>query len=177
VPLHTLQIARRLAKKRQRSVQEEIRGLLIQMFDVQDGAWARRADRIRKRLARTGKAFSDSVTLLREGSGALVAVSRVVLDPSVVIKWYVPEENADKAMELKEWILGGAHRMIVPTLFFRRDGQHSLEKETLRNEVLPRTAREIIWEILRLPLQVYVDRHELLPKALDIARELKVTRL
>ena len=66
VPRHTLQIAKRLAKKRHRSLQEEIRGLLVELFDVQDGVWARRADRIRKRLARTGKTFSDSVALIRE---------------------------------------------------------------------------------------------------------------
>ncbi len=66
VPRRTLQIAKRLAKKRHRSLQEEIRGMLIEIFDVQDGAWARRADRIRKRLTGTGKTFSDSVALLRE---------------------------------------------------------------------------------------------------------------
>lgn len=65
VPRRTLQIAKHLARKRHRSVQEEIRGLLVEMFDVQEGAWSRRADRIRHRLARTGKTFGDSVTLLR----------------------------------------------------------------------------------------------------------------
>jgi hypothetical protein len=65
VPQRTLQIAKRLAKKRHRSLQEEIRGMLIEMFDVQEGGWARRADRIRKRLPRTGKTHSDSVSLLR----------------------------------------------------------------------------------------------------------------
>ena len=66
VPRRTLQIAKHLAQKRHRSLQEEIRGLLIEMFDVQEGAWSRRADRIRKRLSRSGKAFGDSVVLLRE---------------------------------------------------------------------------------------------------------------
>ncbi len=66
MPAHTLRIAKRLAKKRHRSLQEEIRGLLIEVFDVQEGAWAKRADRVQKKLARTGKAFSDSVGLLRE---------------------------------------------------------------------------------------------------------------
>jgi hypothetical protein len=66
VPQHTLQIAKRLAKKRHRSLQEEIRGLIVELFEVQEGAWSRRADRIRKRLARTGRTFSNSVSLLRE---------------------------------------------------------------------------------------------------------------
>jgi plasmid stability protein len=66
VPRRTLQIAKRLAKRRHRSVQEEIRGILVDVFNVGEGAWARRAGRIRERLARSGKTFSDSVTLLRE---------------------------------------------------------------------------------------------------------------
>ena len=66
VPRRTLQIAKRLAKKEQRSVQEEIRGILVEVFNVREGAWARRADRIRERLARARKTFSDSAALLRE---------------------------------------------------------------------------------------------------------------
>jgi len=104
-----------------------------------------------------------------------MAVSRVVMDPSVVIKWYVPEEKAGLARELKAWVSGGAHRMVVPPLFFDEMANILWKKEILRQEVLPRTTREILWEILRLPMQVYLDRHEMLPKALEIAREARVT--
>ena len=66
VPRRTLQIAKRLAKRRRRSLQEEIRSILVDVFNVGEGAWSSRADRIRERLVRSGKAFSDSVALLRE---------------------------------------------------------------------------------------------------------------
>src|SRR5438270_718557 len=49
------------------------------------------------------------------------------------------------------------------------------KKEVLRKEVLPRVSREILWEVLRLPVQVYLDRHEMLPKALEIAREGRIS--
>ena len=102
-------------------------------------------------------------------------VSQIVLDPSVVIKWFIPEEKADAAGELKEWILTGAHRMVVPTLFFDEIANILWKKETLRKEYLPRAAKEIVWEVLRLPLHVYLDRHEMHPKALEIAGKTRVT--
>jgi predicted nucleic acid-binding protein len=104
-----------------------------------------------------------------------MAGTHIVLDPSVVIKWYIPEDASKTAGELKEWILGGAHRMMVPTLFFDEIANILWKKETLRKEFLPRAAKEIIWEVLRLPLHVYWDRHELHPKALEIAGKTRIS--
>ncbi len=91
------------------------------------------------------------------------------------MKWYVPEESAEVAGKLKKWILSSAHRMVVPTLFFDEITNILWKKEALLSEHLPRTTREILWEILRLPLHVYLDKHELLPKALEIAGKSRVT--
>jgi hypothetical protein len=69
IPLKTLQMAKRLAKKRHHSLQEEILGVLLDVFNVGAGDWSTRADRIRQRLARGGRPFGSSVQLLREDRG------------------------------------------------------------------------------------------------------------
>lgn len=66
IPKHTVRIAKRLARMHRRSLQEEIRGVLISVLNLQAGAWSERADRIRQRLARMRGAYGDSVALLRE---------------------------------------------------------------------------------------------------------------
>ena len=104
-----------------------------------------------------------------------MAVSPIVLDPSVVIKWYIPEEGAELAGKLKEWILSGPHRMVVPTLFFDEVTNILWKKENLRKECSSQAAKEILWEVLRLPLHIDLDRHELYPKALEIAGKTHVT--
>ena len=103
------------------------------------------------------------------------AAARIVIDPSVAIKWYIPEDHADLAVELKQWLLEGPHRVIVPPLFFDEMANILWKKETLRKEHSPRTSQEILWEILRLPLHVYLDRHEMLPKAVEVARAGRVS--
>jgi antitoxin FitA len=66
VPRRTLLIARRLAKKRKHSLQEELRGILTDVLTMREGAWSSRADRVYDRLRRSGKKFSDSARLLRD---------------------------------------------------------------------------------------------------------------
>jgi predicted nucleic acid-binding protein len=94
---------------------------------------------------------------------------RLVVDPSVAIKWYVPEVDSDKARALKQWSLEGSHQIIVPMLFFDEVANILWKKAALRKELQPRVAKHVLWEILRLPFQVYLDRHELHPKTLEYA--------
>lgn len=101
--------------------------------------------------------------------------TRLVLDPSVAIKWYVEEEDSAVSLEFQKWVRKTTGRLIVPPLFFDEVANILWKKETLRKEVFPKAAKEIIWEILRLPLQVYLDRHEMLPKAFDMASQEKIS--
>ncbi len=101
--------------------------------------------------------------------------ARVVLDPSVAIKWYIEEEDSAASIEFQQRVRTTAARIIVPPLFFDEVANILWKKETLRKEVFPKAAKEILWEVLRLPLHVYLDRHELLPKALDIATQQRIS--
>jgi predicted nucleic acid-binding protein len=99
----------------------------------------------------------------------------LVLDPSVAVKWYVKEVDSAVSVEFQKWIQETAGRLIVPPLFFYEIANILWKKEILRKEVFPKAAKQILWEILQLPLQVYLDRHEMLPRALDIAAEMRVS--
>lgn len=66
VPEKTLRQAKRVARKRRHSVQEELRGLLIDALEIREGDWPARAERIRRKIGRSGKPQSNSVDLLRE---------------------------------------------------------------------------------------------------------------
>lgn len=66
VPGITLRQAKRMAQKQHHSLQEVLRGLLINVLEIREGDWVARAERIRRKIARTGKPQSNSVDLLRE---------------------------------------------------------------------------------------------------------------
>ena len=99
----------------------------------------------------------------------------LVLDPCVAVKWYVEEEDSAESFEFQKWVQETMGRLIVPPLFFDEITNILWKKETFRKEVFPKAAKQILWEILQLPLQVYLDRYEMLPKALEIAAETRVS--
>lgn len=41
---------------------------------------------------------------------------RVVVDASVVVKWYIPEKNHEEARRLRDDYLDGAHEIVAPHL-------------------------------------------------------------
>jgi len=66
VPGSALRQAKRMAQKQHHSLQEVLRGLLINVLEIREGNWSERADRIRRKIARSGKPQSNSVDLLRD---------------------------------------------------------------------------------------------------------------
>lgn len=105
----------------------------------------------------------------------MTTIANLVLDPSVAVKWYVEEEDSAVSFEFQKWVQETAGRLIVPLLFFDEITNILWKKEMLRKEIFPKAAKQILWEILQLPLQVYLDRHEMLPQALDIATETRIS--
>lgn len=67
VPQHTLEALKRRAKQNRRSLQQELLGVLEAIAEEQAvRSPAQVAAAIRARLAQSGRAFGDSVELLRE---------------------------------------------------------------------------------------------------------------
>ncbi len=64
VPDQTVRLAKRMAQKHKRSLQQELSSILVDAIRFQSGSWSREADMIRRRLGK--KMGSDSAELLRE---------------------------------------------------------------------------------------------------------------
>lgn len=69
-----------------------------------------------------------------------------VVDASIVIKWYIPEENSDASVELlRKWLQEG-DEIIVPELLFYE--VTSVLRKTVMREVIPHKEAEAIIEHL-----------------------------
>ena len=66
VPGSALRQAKRMAQKQHHSLQEVLRGLLINVLEIREGDWIARAERLRRKMTRSKKPQSNSVDLLRE---------------------------------------------------------------------------------------------------------------
>lgn len=73
-------------------------------------------------------------------------MSRYVVDASVAVKWYVPEENSDAA----EMLLGGSHELHAPDLILPEFG-NIIWKKIGRREITPTNGRQIVEAFLKFP--------------------------
>ncbi len=95
---------------------------------------------------------------------------QLVLDASVAIKWYLPEENTKDAIELKEWVQRGSHTFVAPSLFYSELTNILWKRVVLRHEMDRQRGREIIHKVLQMPLQV-VPSQDLISDAFEIAAQ------
>ena len=79
---------------------------------------------------------------------------RLVLDPSVVVKWYVPEPGWEDAWELKAWLQVGPRHVMVPDLFVPEISNVLWKKSRLLKEISRDSASNILKEVLALPFQI-----------------------
>jgi predicted nucleic acid-binding protein len=92
------------------------------------------------------------------------AVTDVVTDASVVVKWYVPEVHSVEARRF----LAAHIRRHVPVLLFVEVGQTIWKKVHQRREIVPDDGRQIIRALLATPMDSY-PVNTLLEPAFDIA--------
>ena len=101
-------------------------------------------------------------------------MARLVLDPSVVIKWYVPEVLTDAAVSLKRRIHEESWPVAVPQLFFVESANVLWKKTSLKKELSRREGEAILSGIMGLPFYVVEDR-EVLPRAMRLASEYSIS--
>ena len=65
IPKKTIGLAKMIASKNHRSLQEEVSQMIIQTVRLHAGLWSNNAEDIIKSVKRTGKKHSDSTALLR----------------------------------------------------------------------------------------------------------------
>jgi predicted nucleic acid-binding protein len=81
-------------------------------------------------------------------------VTRVVVDASVAVKWFIPEElSADARM-----FLAAEYELLAPDLLWAELG-NALWKKHRRRELDPRTARRLLRDFARVPIEYHASEH------------------
>ena len=66
LPADTIRMAKALAEKHSRSLQEEVSNMIVETVRFRSGQWSAKADQIRTRLSKKKKTYSDSTAQIRE---------------------------------------------------------------------------------------------------------------
>lgn len=79
-------------------------------------------------------------------------MTRVVVDASVAVKWFIPEElSADARM-----FLAAEYELLAPDLLWAELG-NVLWKKHRRRELDPRTARRLLRDFARVPIEYHAS--------------------
>ncbi len=76
-------------------------------------------------------------------------MSRLVIDASVAVKWFLPESHGEAALRL----LDPDHELLAPDLIWA-EVTNVLWKRRRRGEIAPATARGILADFRRFPLRI-----------------------
>src|SRR2546422_8548461 len=90
-------------------------------------------------------------------------MSRFVVDASVAVKWLVPEIGAEAARR----VLRPNHELLAPDLIWAEVG-NILWKKFRRGELAGETARDLLQDFQRAPLQIAASQR-LMPAAWNLA--------
>ena len=97
----------------------------------------------------------------------------LVIDASVLIKFYVPEILSDKAEELLNRVAQGDVMLLAPDLIYSEVGNILWKKQRMK-ELTRSEVEEITDAIVSLPLKIEASKL-LLPLAIDIGIAYKIT--
>jgi predicted nucleic acid-binding protein len=84
-------------------------------------------------------------------------VQRYILDCSVAVKWFVPEELSDVALGLLEQFQATSVALVVPDSFVAEIG-HSLRSHVRGRKLTEQAAHDAIADVVALPLEVAETR-------------------
>jgi predicted nucleic acid-binding protein len=97
----------------------------------------------------------------------------LVIDASVLIKFYVPEILSDKAEELLNRVAQGYVMLLAPDLIYPEVGNILWKKQRMKELTRPEV-EEITDAIVSLPLKIEASKL-LLPLAIDIGIAYRIT--
>lgn len=93
---------------------------------------------------------------------------KYVVDASLLVKWYIPEQLSEQAQEIMLSAIKGEASLLAPDLILSEVG-NVLWKKGRRGELTPEEIREIADAVIQLSLVTMVSSNVLLPGALEIA--------
>ena len=97
----------------------------------------------------------------------------LVIDASVVIKFYIPEILSDKSAEVMSRVADGELMLCAPDLLYPETG-NILWKKQCRHELIPAEVDEIVDAITSLPIRVESSM-PVMPLAVSIAMHSGIT--
>ncbi|MBI1869498.1 type II toxin-antitoxin system VapC family toxin [Candidatus Gottesmanbacteria bacterium] len=74
---------------------------------------------------------------------------KIILDTSVVLKWFVDEAGSDTAREYLENFIKGNHQLLIPTLLF-----YELGNACLQSSIPPQEISKIMELLQKLPFEI-----------------------
>lgn len=94
-----------------------------------------------------------------------------ILDASVVLKWFVDEENSDKAIQLREEYYAGEREIVIPDLLLF-EVANALRYNP---DFEPDEIKDSVKTLFDMGIEIIIPTYSLLEKAIDLAKSLDVT--
>jgi len=95
----------------------------------------------------------------------------IVIDASTALKWFVPEEDTEKAVKLRNRHVEGENTLFAPDLL-TYEVANALK---FRNDIIKEDLVKDIDALFNLDLELIVPSSEMIIKSMAIARKLDIT--
>ncbi len=97
-------------------------------------------------------------------------MEKIILDASVVIKWFTQEVGSEKALKYLYLIKESKRYLILPQLFFYEIGNILISKQASMKDAI-----YVITQLNNLPIEQEPTGHSSFRKVFQNAQELKIT--
>lgn len=94
-----------------------------------------------------------------------------ILDASVVLKWFVDEEDSDQALRLREEFYRGEREIVVPDLLLFEVANALRYNPSFTSEEV----KEAVKTLFDIGVDIITPTYSLLAKAIELAKSLDVT--
>ena len=94
-----------------------------------------------------------------------------VLDASVVLKWFVEEEDSDRALQLREEFYAGEREIVVPDLLLFEVANALRYNPSFTAEEI----QEAVDTLFAMEIEIITPTSSLLSKTIELAEDLDVT--
>ena len=95
----------------------------------------------------------------------------LVLDTSVILKWFKEEEYTEAALKIKEEFIKGVHEIVVPDLLLY-EFTNALRYQKFFNKTL---IKKSLSNLIDLDLNIVLPTREMLFQAAELANEYEIT--